>query len=101
MKSIHESYNQAIEQNPNDADAYYHRGLAYQSQPDYAILDYNKAIRLRPDFAEAYHYRGDAYLAKADYDNAISDYTQVLKLKPNYSFAYFPSRAGLPCKRRL
>ena len=47
---------QAIQRNPNDANAYFDRGRAYQRNGDYdrAIVDYTKAIKLKPDDAIAY-----------------------------------------------
>ena len=48
-----ENYNKAIELDPNDADAYNNRGLAYYYLEEYerAIEDYNKAIELNPNYA--------------------------------------------------
>ncbi|PQP33517.1 hypothetical protein C6A37_12515, partial [Desulfobacteraceae bacterium SEEP-SAG9] len=40
---------------PNDADDYYNRGLAYfsEGQNDKAISDYNNAIEINPKYAAA------------------------------------------------
>jgi tetratricopeptide (TPR) repeat protein len=40
---------------PNNADAFYERGLVYRKKGDYdnAIKDFSEAIRLRPDFIAA------------------------------------------------
>ncbi|MCG9128531.1 tetratricopeptide repeat protein [Candidatus Poribacteria bacterium] len=81
-------HDKVVQQNPNSADAYFHRGKA--KMPDLsAIADYDDAIRLNPNFAEAYYYRGcmKSYFgsgestpaarykallsAVADFDNAI------------------------------
>ena len=58
-----QKYTAQINQNPNDAEAYYRRGNAYANLGKYklAIADYDKAIELNPDFVWAYNTRGIAY----------------------------------------
>jgi Flp pilus assembly protein TadD len=48
--------NKAIAIDPNDAKAYYNRGVLYHEQGklELALVDYNKAIALNPNLAEAY-----------------------------------------------
>jgi len=76
-------YNKAIELNPNWADAYYYRGLAYYELVNYkeAILDYNKAIELVPSDYRAYAYRGDAKSEQGDNIGAMQDYNKAIELK--------------------
>ena len=59
--------NAAIQLDPNDATAYYHRALVYQMQGEYdhAIADYGAAIALDPDYAMAYLERGEVYLNRS------------------------------------
>src|SRR5678816_1707396 len=68
-------YAEAIRLQPDLADAYNSRGVAYcnKGEHDRAIADYAEAIRLQPDFAHAHTTRGDAYSNKDDYDRAIAD----------------------------
>jgi tetratricopeptide (TPR) repeat protein len=56
-------YTQAIVFQPDSAEAFFGRGLAYNRRRNYrqAISDLTRAIRLRPDYAAAYHHRGTAY----------------------------------------
>ncbi len=56
-------YTQAIVFQPDAAEAFFGRGLAYNRRRNYrqAISDMTRAIRLRPDYAAAYHHRGTAY----------------------------------------
>ena len=80
----------AIRLNPDDANAYYNRGLAKDKLGQHfaAIADYDIAIRLNPDDAIAYYNRGltkgklDQYLA------AIADYDNAIRLNPDHAIAY-------------
>ncbi len=82
--------NQALQLNPNLAEAYHNRGVAYGTKGEYdrEIADYNQALQLNPNLAEVYYNRGIAYRAKGEYDRAIADYNQALQLNPNYADAY-------------
>lgn len=84
-------YNQAIQLNPNDAEAHYKRGnINYElGNLDAAITDYTKTIQLQPDYANAYYNRGLVYYDQQAYQSAIQDYNQLIKLKPNDSEAYY------------
>ena len=64
-----------MELQPNDADAYYNRGVAYAKKGDFdnAIKDYNTAIQLNPDDADAYCNRGEAWLHLQEWEKAKSD----------------------------
>jgi tetratricopeptide (TPR) repeat protein len=83
--------NTLIQHNPNDAEAYQARGMAYQNgKKDYdrAIADYDEAIRLNPHYVLAYYNRGNAYKNKGDGDSAIANYDEAIRLNPQYAFAY-------------
>jgi tetratricopeptide (TPR) repeat protein len=83
-------FNNAIETDPNYADAYLKRGKAYgyKELHDKAISDFSKAIQAKPDYAEGYLMRGRAYFITKKYDLAISDYTKAIEIKPNHYEAY-------------
>jgi type IV pilus biogenesis/stability protein PilW len=83
-------FNQAIELNPRDAEAYNYRGSAYlkKGQIDRAIADYDQVLRLKPRYAEAYTDRGVAYGAKGQYDRAIADFNRAVELNPRYAPAW-------------
>ena len=83
-------YDMAIYRNPDDASAYYQRGLAKaeQEQYDTAIADYDEAIRLNSDDASAYYQRGRAKAKQEQYDAAIADYDEAIRLNPNDEFIY-------------
>ena len=75
----------AIQLNPDNAGAYYNRGVAKQTKGDFegAIADYTKAIQLNPDNREAYDQRGIAKKAKGDLEGAIADHIKAAQLKPS------------------
>ncbi len=79
------AYNEAIELNPNDYDAYNSRACAYDEQGEYdkAIQNYNRAIELNPNDADIYNNRGVAYYNISDIHRAFLDYNQAIKLNPN------------------
>jgi tetratricopeptide (TPR) repeat protein len=75
-------YNQAIEINPNDAEAYSNRGNAYIDLKDYqrAIADFTKAIEIDPNDADAYYDRGFAYGLSGDTPSGIVDLQKAAQL---------------------
>jgi tetratricopeptide (TPR) repeat protein len=81
---------EAIRLVPDDATAYYYRGLTYfNNDYDRAIADYSRAIQLNPNFFEAYNDRGNVYMnGKKDYDHAIVDYSSAIRLNPNLAISY-------------
>jgi len=69
------AFSDAIHVDPNQARAYYGRGLALGATRkfDEAIADYSEAIRLDPTLAPAYQSRGKAHLEKRNADQALAD----------------------------
>ena len=78
-------FTNAIQQNPEAAEAYSGRGLAYLSIKalDKALADFSRAIELNQSSAEAYNGRSAVYRAKGDFDNAIIDSNKAIRLEPN------------------
>ena len=83
-------YTNAIELDPEYADAYNHRGISHFSNGDIdnAISDYTKAIELDQEFTEAYKDRATAYFGNGDFDKAITDYTKAIQLDPDDTNIY-------------
>jgi len=83
-------FTEAIRLDPEDADAYSGRALAYYRKLDFdsAIAEFTEAIRLDPTKADAYYWRGWAYFGKDDYDGAIADLTEAIRLTPEDAGAY-------------
>ena len=85
-----EKFNLVLNHNPDEFEAYYHRGIAYAEVGLYsnAIGDFNKTIALNKYNAEAYFQRGMTYKQTGDYKQAIRDFEFTLFFKPNHSLAY-------------
>ena len=51
-----EEYTRIIQRNPNDAEAYFYRGVAHiqSGNIDQAIADYTQSIRINPNIATAF-----------------------------------------------
>jgi tetratricopeptide (TPR) repeat protein len=82
LGSIGGSINQTIRINPDNANAYYNRGLTYQhlGNKNVAIGDYTEAIRINPSYAEAYHSWGLARADLKDKKGAVEDLREAAKL---------------------
>ena len=80
---------QAIDINPQYADAYFNRGTIFETKGAYdlAIADFTQVIQIKPQDADAYLNRGLAYRAKEEIDNAIADYSKAIDLNPRYANA--------------
>ena len=97
VKDLHHEYQQviiaqtqAIDIKPDDALAFYTRGVAYYRLGDQqrAIADYTQTIDLNSLLEVAYYRRGcSSYLVK-DYSSAIVDFNRSIKLKPDFALAY-------------
>ncbi len=82
----------AVLQNPNDAAAYYNRGVLKHEQlndPKGAVADYDRAIALNPKAADTYYSRG---LLKSgglnDPNGAVADFDRAISLNPQFALAY-------------
>lgn len=77
-----ETLKQAVEANPDDADAYYNLGAAYGklNMHEEAIEAYIQAIRIDPDNAEAHYNLGMLYNLSNDRSSAIKQYKILEKL---------------------
>ena len=75
-------YTEAIRLKPDDALAFFNRGITRRAKGDVdgALQDYNEAIRLRPDDADAFINRGITRKAKGDMEGALSDYNEAIRL---------------------
>jgi len=83
-------YSEAIRLKPDDALAFYNRGIARRAQGDLerALQDYTEALRLKPDYPADFNNRGIARRAKGDSERALQDYNEAIRL------GYKPSPKG-------
>jgi tetratricopeptide (TPR) repeat protein len=84
-------FDQAIQQDPNNALNYWKRAAAYREvgQIELAIDDYSKAIELDPKNARIYNGRGVCYWKLRQDWRAIEDFTRAIELDPNYASPYY------------
>jgi tetratricopeptide (TPR) repeat protein len=77
-------YNQLIQDNPNRADAYFHRGSVFLTlgQDESALQDLSRAIALEPEHREARLYRAITWAIKGDMNDALGDYMSLLTSSP-------------------
>ncbi|OBQ35943.1 MAG: hypothetical protein AN485_12500, partial [Anabaena sp. MDT14b] len=75
-------YNQVIQINPDDIDAYYCRGNAHFDLGKYAaaIADYTQVIKMNFHYVNAYYNRGNALLEIADKQGAVEDFHKAANL---------------------
>ena len=94
------TYTKAIEENSEDASAYYNRGSAYFDKGFYsqAVSDFTKTVELRPEYAVAYNDRGVANIYEGQYDRAIRDFTKVIEINPKDAMAYYNRGNAYICK---
>jgi len=87
-------------QEPNDADAYYKRGIAWldEGEWDKAIADFTQAIRLDPKSSNPYNDRGVAWYLRGEYDKAIADCSEAIRLNPKDEMAYGNRGLTWSCK---
>ncbi len=85
-----QEFGRAIKLNPQCAEAFYRRALAYfdLGQPQSAIDDYNKSLTLKPQCSEALFGRSLAHMSHANWQGAIADAEQVIRLNQNHAAAH-------------
>lgn len=79
---------QLLESNPQDAQAYRKRGIAYAHIGEYAsaLTDLNRAIGL--DDADAFNQRGIVHYKLGRYPQAMADFNQAIDKQPKLAEAY-------------
>jgi len=83
-------YDEAIQLNPKNSDAYYNKWIALYNLWRYkeAIKMYDKVIELNPDYVETYYKKWVVLYNLWRYKEAIKMYDKVIELKSDYVEAY-------------
>jgi tetratricopeptide (TPR) repeat protein len=86
-----QAYTQAIELDPQFAEAYYNRSVIYLEMGHYqeAIRDNTRALSINPMLANAYNNRGLTYLKMGYLDQALKDLHEALRLNDRLPNGYF------------
>ncbi len=91
VKQAIDVYSEEIKKNPDSADAYNLRGLAYVElgKFDEALADYSQAIKISPEFADALNNRGDLYRRQKKYREALGDFAQAIKYEKDFAEPHY------------
>ncbi|BBM83327.1 protein kinase domain-containing protein [Candidatus Uabimicrobium amorphum] len=89
-------FDAAIKKHSGYSDAYFGKGLLFQSREDYSLaLDfYNKAIAINNTNAYYYSKRGEVHFRLNKYTQALQDYDRAIALDSTNA-TFFISRAGV------
>lgn len=84
-------FTKAIQENPKNSQAYFHRGKAYweAGKYDLAVEDLTKTLELDPKNVEALEGRGEAYLHLMQPKKTIEDLNRALETDPKNAKSYF------------
>lgn len=94
-------FTEAIRLDPNNASAYFNRGLTWgnKKQHDKAFEDYTETLRLEPTHFAALINRGRIYLQKRnEADKAIVDFSEAIRLEPENEMGWFNRSAAWDAK---
>src|SRR5262249_10509670 len=83
-------YDQAIEIDPNNADAWNNKGIALHNLRKYkeAIHCCDMAIKINPNYADAWNNKGVSLGKLGKYKEAIDCTDRAVKIDPNYADAW-------------
>lgn len=79
-----------IRRDPNNVEAYYQRGIAYeeQGQSDLALADFDRAIRIDPGKARLHLGRGIALSSLGQQEPALLAFDEAIRRDPDSAYAY-------------
>ncbi len=85
-----DSYQRAVEINPNLADAYLGLAATYfiSEKVDEAIKYFKKAIEINPKHVATYYNLGLVYESTGQVDDAIASFEKTVEISPNFKEAY-------------
>jgi tetratricopeptide (TPR) repeat protein len=76
------SYEKAIELKPDDAEAWYNKGVALSDleRHEEALTAYEKTIELKPENHDAWYNKACAYSLKGDKENTLKNLSKAIEL---------------------
>ncbi len=85
-----QQFRKVVEQNPNNAKAWYQIGMSHLIQQDIgeAIETLTKSIQLDKTFADVFNARGLAYSYNEELDLSLLDFDRAIMIDPNFAEAY-------------
>jgi tetratricopeptide (TPR) repeat protein len=85
-----QSFSKAIEIDPENEEAYFLRGNAYNDsgKPELALKDYTVVLKRNPEDQLALYNRSLAYLSLQQFDQAIEDLSRLIQLAPEEPNGY-------------
>jgi tetratricopeptide (TPR) repeat protein len=85
------SYNLALENNPENAEAYFQMGTTYIGMKDFekSIKCFQKTLEFEPNHIGTLVKLGITYYLKNNIDTAIDYFTDVIELDPNEPLSYY------------
>ena len=97
-KEAIKSFNQVIDLDPNNPEAYFLRAMSFQSiqWTELAIADLKHAIMLKTDYAEAFQQLGFVYLVQQVPNLAIEAFDKAILLAPELAELYV-NRGSAQC----
>lgn len=89
-KKAAEFFGQAVELNPNYAEAFNNLGAAYarQGKLDLAMGYYEQAVALNPNYAVAFSNTGVAFYRLGHLQKAVEYFEKAIEVNPQYERAY-------------
>lgn len=90
FQSALDSFNKAIDDDPDNIVLYYYRALTYNSLGNFneAIKDANQLVKLQPE-PSTYAFRAAIKSNKGDYSGSILDYDEAIRQSPKNASLYF------------
>lgn len=91
FKKARAELSQAIEIDPENAEAYFWRARTFirLGQYDEAIGDLRKVVNLNPRYGPAHDNLGWLFMRRNEYDQSLSHLNKSIELKPDNGWAYY------------